>query len=169
MFGALYLALAGLLRDRVRPFPTWLTIDGLLAGLALTALASAAFYPLRDATHGDIHTVAVALARLVGDLLLLVVVLVGFTATGGRPGRGWWLLGAGLAVTAFADAIYALLADYVARHAARQPVAARPDPLRARRLAAHRRAHPRPRRLGDGRGPADRLRALDHRRCSPPA
>ncbi len=112
MFGALYLALAGLLRDRVRPFPAWLTIDGLLAGLALTALASAAFYPLRDATHGDINTVAVALARLVGDLLLLVVVLVGFTATGGRPGRSWWPLGAGLAVTALGDAIYALLDDY---------------------------------------------------------
>src|SRR4051794_39841217 len=37
MYAVLYLALAGLLRDRVRPFPGWLTIDGLLAGLTLTA------------------------------------------------------------------------------------------------------------------------------------
>src|SRR6476659_9693049 len=43
MFGALYLALGALLRGRSRPFPAWLTIDGLRAGLTLTALASAAF------------------------------------------------------------------------------------------------------------------------------
>src|SRR4051812_2892786 len=97
-FGALYLALGALLRDRIRPFPAWLTIDGLLAGLTLIALASAAFD----------HAPAIALARLVGDLLLLVVVLVGFTATGWRPGRSWWLLGAALLACATGDACSAL-------------------------------------------------------------
>src|SRR3954468_4075099 len=93
-FGALYLALGALLRDRIRPFPAWLTIDGLLAGLTLIALASAAFD----------HAPAIALARLVGVLLLLLVVLVGFTASGWRPGRSWWLLGAALLDCATGDA-----------------------------------------------------------------
>src|SRR4051812_19170323 len=43
MFAFVYVALASLLRDRIRPFPAWLTIDGLLAGLTLAALASTMF------------------------------------------------------------------------------------------------------------------------------
>ena len=48
----LYVALAMLLRDRVRPFPAWLAIDGVLAGLTLAALAAGTvFDPVRDATR----------------------------------------------------------------------------------------------------------------------
>src|SRR4051794_39851186 len=97
MFVGVYVALALLLRDRVRPFPAWLTIDGILAGLTLAALASTAFAPLQSATARDAHTVAMSLVSLGCDLLLLVVVLVGFAATAWRPGRSWWLLGGGLA------------------------------------------------------------------------
>src|SRR3954468_17429125 len=107
MFAFVYVALASLLRDRIRPFPAWLTIDGLLAGLTLAALASTVFAPVQSATQGDASTLVLSLAMLVCDLLLLVVVLVGFTATSFRPGRAWWLLGIALAACAVADAIYA--------------------------------------------------------------
>src|SRR3954447_11496283 len=107
MFGLVYVALAMLLRDRIRPLPGWLTIDGLLAGLTLAALASTVFAPVQTATQGDPATVVLSLALLVCDLLLLIVVLVGFTATAFRPGRAWWLLGAALAGCAVADAIHA--------------------------------------------------------------
>ncbi len=105
LFLTVYCALALLLRDRVRPFPSWLTIDGLLAGLALTALASTAF--------GSIHsaTVAFSLGNLVCDLLLLVIVLVGFAATNWRPGASWWYLGAGLIAASLGDAIFTVAGD----------------------------------------------------------
>src|SRR3954452_4688913 len=100
LFLLIYCALALLLRDRIRPFPTWLTIDGLLAGLALTALASTAF--------GSIHSTSVAfsLGNLVCALLLLVIVLVGFAATSWRPGGSWWYLGAGLIACGLAEGLF---------------------------------------------------------------
>src|SRR4051794_9884321 len=107
MFALVYLALALLLRDRIRPFPAWLPIDGLLAGLTLAALASTVFAPVQSVTQGDATTLVLSLATLVCDLLLLVVVLVGFTATAFRPGRAWWLLGFALVACALADAIFA--------------------------------------------------------------
>ena len=89
MYGVLYVALALLLRDRVRPFPAWLAIDGILAGLTLAAIAAGTvFVPVRDATEGSGVVVATTLAYLVCDLLMLVVVLVAFTATAWKPRRG---------------------------------------------------------------------------------
>ena len=121
----LYLALALLLRDRIRPFPAWLTIDGVLAGLTLAALASAVF--VRSATRPRRRGVAATSLAVVCDLLLLVVVLVGFAATGWRPGAR--LVAArrrarGLRV---GDTIFVVRSppDLRRRHAARQPVAAR--------------------------------------------
>jgi two-component system cell cycle response regulator len=99
-------ALAMLARDRIRPFPAWLAIDGVLAGLTLAALASAAFGPIQSLTGGDAATVASALVNFVCDLLLLVVVLVAFAATDWRPGRAWWLIGAGLAICTLTDGIF---------------------------------------------------------------
>jgi diguanylate cyclase (GGDEF)-like protein len=102
-----YVGLALLLRARVRPWPAWLAIDGLSAGLTLAALtAGAVFEPVRAATHGGAGVVGVTLGYLVGDLLLLVLVFVAVLATGWRPGRAWTMLGAGMAVSALADGIY---------------------------------------------------------------
>ena len=106
VFACIYVALALLLRDRIRPFPAWLTIDGLLAGLTFAAVASTVVEPMQSATQGDAAGLAMSLGNVVCDLLLLVIVLVAFTATGFRPGRSWWLLGAALATCAVADAIY---------------------------------------------------------------
>ncbi len=107
MYVLLYAALALLLRDRIRPFPAWLTIDGVLAGLTLAAVAAGTvFGPVREATEGSAAVVATTLAYLVCDLLLIIMVLVSFAATAWRPGRSWWLLGGGLAVCALADTFF---------------------------------------------------------------
>jgi len=107
MYLALYAGLAALLRTRIRPWAAWLAIDGAQAGLTLAALAAGViFEPVRAATAGGAAVVATTLAYLIFDLLLLVLVLVAFVACGWRPGRGWALLGGGLAVCALADAFY---------------------------------------------------------------
>ena len=107
MYVCMYAGLALLLRDRIRPFPMWLTLDGALAGLTLGALAAGTvFIPVKAATHGDAAVVAATLAYLVCDLLLFVMVLVAFAATAWRPGRAWWLLGGGLIVCALADTLF---------------------------------------------------------------
>jgi diguanylate cyclase (GGDEF)-like protein len=103
----LYIALAMLLRDRVRPFPAWLSIDGLLAGLTLAALAAGTvFLPVREATQGSVPVVATTLGYIVADLLLFTMVLVSFAVTAWRPGRAWWLLGGGLVACAIADTFF---------------------------------------------------------------
>ena len=81
----LYVALALLLRDRLRPFPAWLTIDGVLAGLRSPRSPRARFRAVRDATEAY-RVVATTLAYLVCDLLMLVLVLVTFAATAWGPG-----------------------------------------------------------------------------------
>jgi diguanylate cyclase (GGDEF)-like protein len=79
----------------------------MLAGLTLAALAAGTvFDPVRAATDGSTAVVATTLAYLVCDLLLLVMVLVSFAASAWRPGRSWWLLGAGLVTCAFADSFF---------------------------------------------------------------
>src|SRR3954454_3638252 len=104
---ACYTGLALLLHVRVRPWPAWLSIDGLSAALTLAALtAGTVFEPVRAATHGGAAVVGTTLGYLVGDLLLLVLVFVAFLATGWRPGRAWVVLGAGIAVSSLADGIY---------------------------------------------------------------
>ena len=107
MFATFYVALGLLLRDRIRPFPSWLAVDGVLAGLALGALAALVF-PHLDASPG---IAVMTLGNLLCDVLLLVLVLVAFTATGWRPGRGWWTLGASLVIVTVADSIYATQRD----------------------------------------------------------
>jgi two-component system cell cycle response regulator len=104
---AFYAGIAALLSRRIRPWPTWLVIDGVLAGLTLASLAAGAvFEPIRAATEGSTAVIATTLAYPILDLLLLVLVLVAFTACGWRPGRAWTMLGTGLAVSALADSVY---------------------------------------------------------------
>jgi diguanylate cyclase (GGDEF)-like protein len=103
-----YAALILLLRSRVRQWRLELWLDGLIGGLALTALCAAVvFEPIRRATHGSATVVAFNLAYPVLDLVLLGFVVVAFGASGWRPGRQWTYLGLGLALTAVADGIFA--------------------------------------------------------------
>jgi two-component system, cell cycle response regulator len=103
-----YVSLVLLLRARMRSWRLELWLDGLIGGLALTALCAAVvFEPIREATHGSAATVAFNLAYPVLDLLLLCFVMIAFGVSGWRPGRQWTLLGLGLALTAVADGIFA--------------------------------------------------------------
>jgi two-component system, cell cycle response regulator len=107
LYLAFYGGIAALLRNRIRPWPAWLVIDGVMSGLTFAALAAGVFFvPIRAAAEGSTAVIVTTLIYPVCDLLLLVLVLVAFAATGWRPGRSWTLLGAGLAVSALADSIY---------------------------------------------------------------
>ena len=145
MYALLYVALALLLRDRIRPFPAWLTIEGVLAGLALAAVAAGTvFEPVRAATEGSTAVVATTLAYLVCDLLLLVMVLVSFAVTGAAP----WVLVVVSRVRAHRVRTSGLILHFPgvdggvrSRSLARQPVAGRVRGDRACGVAAHRDAH----------------------------
>jgi two-component system cell cycle response regulator len=103
-----YAALVLLLRARVRQWRLELWLDGLIGGLALTALSAAVvFEPIREATHGSTAVVAFNLAYPILDLVLLGFVVVAFGVSGWRPGRQWTLLGLGLVLTAVADGVFA--------------------------------------------------------------
>jgi diguanylate cyclase (GGDEF)-like protein len=103
-----YVALVLLLRDRMRSLRLELWLDGLIGGLALTALCAAVvFEPIRRATHGSATVIAFNLAYPILDLVLLCLVVVAFGVSGWRPGRQWTWLGFGLVLTAVADGVFA--------------------------------------------------------------
>ncbi len=106
-YPASYMALLLLARSRTDSFRSSLWLDGAIAALTLAALvATLAFQPIVDATHGGTAEVAVHLAYPIGDLLLLGLVVVVFGLNGWRPDPVWLLLGGGLALTAVADGLY---------------------------------------------------------------
>jgi diguanylate cyclase (GGDEF)-like protein len=103
-----YVALVLLVRRRVRRFHKSWWLDGVIAVLAVSAIAAAMiFKPLREITGGSADVVAVTLAYPVADLVLLAMIAGVFAVTGWRPGRTWVVLGAGLALNSAADVIYA--------------------------------------------------------------
>jgi diguanylate cyclase (GGDEF)-like protein len=108
-----YVALVLLVRARVRGFSASRWLDGGIAGLAVAAVAAAlAFQPVVEATTGSAATVATNIAHPLGDLVLLALMVGIFGLFGWRPSRAWVLLGAGLILMAFGDAIVLLqLAD----------------------------------------------------------
>jgi diguanylate cyclase (GGDEF)-like protein len=102
-----YLALLLLLRARMRRMPTALWLDGVTAGLALTAVVAAVvFGPISAATGGSAAAVAVGLAYPVGDLLLLGVVVGALAVLGWRAEWRWGLLAFGFALYAVSDTVY---------------------------------------------------------------
>jgi len=98
------------LRGRIRPFPVWLAVDGVLAAFTLAALGALAYRPLRGSTHSEPHVVVGLLANVVCDLLLLALVLVGFAASSWRPGRAWLFAGLGLLSASVGDVVLAMTA-----------------------------------------------------------
>jgi two-component system, cell cycle response regulator len=99
-----------LARARVGRIRLNLLFDGLVAALATAAVACALLYgPVVHASAGELSAeVLTNLAYPVGDLFLLGLVVAILGLTGWRPGRGWILLGLGLALAAVADGIYLL-------------------------------------------------------------
>ena len=101
-----YPAIVLMLRDRIRPFPRSLWLDGFIAAFTVSAFAAAfVLEPALDATDGEPATVAVTLAYPVADLLL-VMFLAGGLVIMGAGGRTWGWLAAGLLVFFFTDGLY---------------------------------------------------------------
>jgi len=102
-YGALMLLANGRVHGVHRS--TWL--DGLIAGLAITALGAAFVVPsLFVGATGTRAAVATNLAYPLADLLLIALVTGIFALTSWQPGRAWLLIGAGLMLLAVADCLY---------------------------------------------------------------
>ncbi len=102
-----YVALALLLRKRIRKFEGNLWLDGLIAALAVAALGAAVvFDKVLSTTGGNALVVATNLAYPLADLLLLSLVVAMFALTGWRFDRTWAFVAAGYAVFAVADTAY---------------------------------------------------------------
>jgi diguanylate cyclase (GGDEF)-like protein len=103
----LYAGIVLLLRERARPIAGSLWLDGVTASLAAGAIGAAVLVErVLERTGGSTSSVAVGLARPLGDVLLLSAVFGVFSLTGWRPGRRWLLLGLGALATAVADSVY---------------------------------------------------------------
>ena len=102
-----YAGVVLLIRRRVRRFLKSWWLDGVIAVLAVSAVATALiFEPLRALTGGDPAVVAVTLAYPVADLVLIAVLTAVFAVTGWRPGRTWTVLAVGLLLNSAADVAY---------------------------------------------------------------
>ncbi len=106
-YPASYLGLWVLVRSRVRRAPLSLGLDGMIAALAVAALAAAIVLPpVLQTTGAADAAAATTLAYPLADALLLALCVGLFTLTGWRPGRSWSLIGIGLGLAALADSIF---------------------------------------------------------------
>ncbi len=106
MYPLIYAGLVVLMRAHFRHVALAMWLDGVVVGLTMAAIGAALIYPaLHTAYGGHGATIAINLAYLLGDFLLLVFIAVGFAMSGWDPGRQWTVLGLGVAVLACADMI----------------------------------------------------------------
>jgi diguanylate cyclase len=104
-----YLGLARLAGVRGRRLPGGVWLDGMIAGLGITAIGAAlVFSQVMEVAEGSPAAVATNLAYPVGDLLLGALVLGILALRGWRIDRQWALFGAGFLVFCVADCIYLL-------------------------------------------------------------
>jgi two-component system, cell cycle response regulator len=102
-----YSALMLLLGAHLRELRISIWLDGLIGGLGAATLAAAVVLPpIVNGTHGDVGSVAVALAYPIADLLLLIFTIGALGITGWRPGRVWLLIAASMLLSAVADSTY---------------------------------------------------------------
>ncbi len=106
-YGPAYAGLVLLLRARVRGVERIAWLDGLIAGLAIAAIAAAAAVPaVADAIGTSALASAVAIAYPVSDVVLLGTVGAMVALTGGRIDRPTGLVGLGLVLFAVGDLLY---------------------------------------------------------------
>ncbi|NAZ87328.1 putative bifunctional diguanylate cyclase/phosphodiesterase, partial [Kineococcus indalonis] len=102
-----FAALVLMARRRDGRFAWSLWLDGLVAGLAVSAAAAAAVIgPILDVPADSWAAVAVTTASPLLDLVLLLVLAPVLSMHGWRPPRGLWLLAAGLVLFVVADLVY---------------------------------------------------------------
>ncbi len=102
-----YVGLMLLVRTRLSGFGRVLWLDGAMAALASAALGAAVLFEVvLGSTDGSTAVIVTNLAYPLGDILLLSGVVGIFGLISWRSDRTWALIGAGLAATAIADAIF---------------------------------------------------------------
>ena len=108
-----FAALLLLLRERTDRLPLSLWLDGLVGGLAVTAVAAAAVVGtiLKD-NSGSVASVVTKTAYPLLDLLLLLVVIAVLSLFHWRPPVGLWLFAVGLTLFAAADLLYLASSNY---------------------------------------------------------
>jgi diguanylate cyclase (GGDEF)-like protein len=112
-YPALYVAIIGLLRARVRRFPASMWLDGLVGGFGAAAVAVAVLLaPSLEATGGDPAAVAVNLAFPVADVLLLALLVAVGAMLGVRTEPSLLLVGGGLVFFLIGDIVFL---DLIAR------------------------------------------------------
>jgi signal transduction histidine kinase len=109
MYPLLLVAMVSLIRSRFARTSRPLVLDGVVGGLAITALALALLYgTLVDLTAEGTPGAAVAtnLAYPIADAILMLVMLGMLVAYAWRPPPALWLLSAGVAAFAIVDSVY---------------------------------------------------------------
>jgi two-component system cell cycle response regulator len=108
MYPAIYCGLVLLMRAHFRQVGLAVWLDGVVVGLTLAAIGAALIFPALHGAGGKGNGAAVVvnMSYLLGDLLLLVFLAIGFALAGWRPGRQWLLLAIGTAVLAAADMLF---------------------------------------------------------------
>ncbi len=105
-YPACYLAVILLLRRRLVRLHHSVWLDAFVGVLGVAALTSAIGVAIARANpEYSAWTMAVNVTYPLADLLLILLVATVFGLLGWRPGRMWWLLGAGLAGFAIADSL----------------------------------------------------------------
>ena len=104
----LYVGVIRLARQRVNRSNRLLRMDSIVSGLGLSAVAMLWLKVMLRETHGSIATVLTTMAYPVGDLLMVLILLGSLALNGWRVDAAWAWLGAGLAMFAAADTIYAV-------------------------------------------------------------
>ena len=102
-----YVGVMLFVRARIDSPPVSMWMDGAIGGLAMAALAAAALTPaLVGLTEGSASVVATNVAYPLADLTLFLFVVGAWFVMGGRGGREWTLVTAGLLTLGIADSIY---------------------------------------------------------------
>ncbi len=102
-----YVGVMLFVRARISHAPMSMWMDGAIGGLAMAALAAAALTPaLVGLTEGSPSVVATNVAYPLADLTLFLFVVGAWFVMGGRGGREWTLVTAGLLTLGIADSIY---------------------------------------------------------------
>ena len=100
-----YAGIVVLVRERARFVSTAMWLDGLIAALAVAALAAAVVF---HAVLGQIGGTTISTAVNLAYAMMLALVVVAFAVTGWRLDRAWAWLGCALAVFALSDIAYML-------------------------------------------------------------
>jgi diguanylate cyclase (GGDEF)-like protein len=105
-YPACYLAVILLLRRRLVRLHRSIWLDALVGLLGVAALTSGIGVAMaRSNPEYSVWTMVVNVIYPLADLLLILLVVTVFGLLGWRPGRVWWLLGAGLVGFAAADSL----------------------------------------------------------------